>query len=205
MSLPREEQQVISYLTLRTLIGAAGIALPLLCPLVNYILSGSVFAPSISDYYYTPARNLFEGILFVLGFFLLAYKGYDARDSIIANFGFAFALGVALIPCQSSYFAIHFLSAALLFGVFIWFSLAQFTKDKDGVRSSRKKIRNRVYVICGWIMVACVVVIGLSHAFMEETLRDNYHIVFWFESIALLAFGFSWLVKGELLWKDAIE
>jgi hypothetical protein len=27
--------------------------------------------------------------------------------------------------------------------------------------------------------------------------------VFWLEALALWAFGFSWFVKGETLWKDA--
>ncbi|MBI1768397.1 MAG: hypothetical protein HY015_08340 [Bacteroidetes bacterium] len=201
---PREEQQIISYLTLRVLIGAAGIALPVLCPIVTYILSGYFFMPSISDYYYSPARNIFEGILFVLAFFLLAYRGYDTRDSIIANFGFAFALGVALLPCQSSYSAIHFISAGLLFGVFIWFSLVQFTKHKGDVKSESKVTRNRVYVICGWVMVASIVGIALSEIAMSETMRAQNHVVFWCESIALWAFGCSWLVKGEVLWKDEV-
>jgi hypothetical protein len=28
--------------------------------------------------------------------------------------------------------------------------------------------------------------------------------VFWLESSALWAFGFSWFVKGETLWQDAL-
>ena len=31
---------------------------------------------------------------------------------------------------------------------------------------------------------------------------EALHYVFWFETIALWAFGISWLVKGEFLLKD---
>jgi hypothetical protein len=115
-----KDNQIISYLYLRMLIGACGFVLPLLCLIYGMIYG---IQDSISDYYYTSLRNVFEGILFVLGFFLLTYKGYESKDNRFANLGFLFALGVALCPCnypQAWVRITHFTSAFLLFSVFIW-------------------------------------------------------------------------------------
>ena len=65
-----KEPQLISYIYLRILFGACGFVLPMLCIIYGVFY---VFKDSISDYYYTSLRNVFEGILFVLGFFLFTY------------------------------------------------------------------------------------------------------------------------------------
>ena len=77
-NIPRKDQQVISYLALRKLIGLTGVLLPLLLPVGCLIYGESIsIQDSISDYYYTETRNILVGVLFVLGFFLLAYRGYE--------------------------------------------------------------------------------------------------------------------------------
>lgn len=201
----RKEDQIISYLTLRKLIGLMGIILPILLPLGVWILGGDApIQDSISDYYYTKTGNVLVGILFVLGFFLLSYKGYDNQDNFIANLGFLFALGVALFPCQSEFkvvWIIHFASATLLFLVFIWFSLIQFTKSlKEAVVVTKSKRQsNAIYIACGWIMIACIVIIGISLFMLSERQRANINIVYWLESTALWAFGYSWLTKGKFM------
>lgn len=131
----REEEQVISYLHLRLLIGVCGSFLPLAC-LFYGLLPGHEVADSVSDFYYTGMRDIFVGILFALAFFLLTYKGYEAKDSIVANLGFFFALGVALFPCKDSA-DVHSLSAFLLFCVFIFFSLVLFTGTINATASIR--------------------------------------------------------------------
>jgi peptidoglycan/LPS O-acetylase OafA/YrhL len=187
----RKEQQVIPYLHLRLLIGVCGSFLPLAC-LFYGLLPGHEVADSVSDFYYTGIRDIFVGILFTLAFFLITYKGYEAKDSIIANFGFFFALGVALFPCKGFHPNVHLFSAFLLFCVFIFFSLVLFTKSRDDKR-------NRVYRICGWIMVVCIVGIGVTFTSRFDGTREAYNITFWLESIALCAFSISWLTKGEFI------
>jgi len=180
------------------LIGACGILLPLSCIYYAFVL-GHGLQDSISDFYYTDVRNVFVGILFVLGFFLLTYKGYEPIDSRFANAGFYFALGVALFPCKGDYYYIHFISAFLLFSVFIFFSLKLFTLSvkKKGHAPDRDK-RNAVYVACGWIMVACIVIIGLTFAFSSlKDIRLGFNTTFWLETIALISFAISWLTKGR--------
>jgi len=203
----REKRQVISFLLLRTFIGAIGIALPIVLVIGGSIYHGGFeIQDSISDYYQTRVRDIFVGILFVLSFFLLSYRGYKRIDNVIASFGFLFALGVALFPNQNPRIAIqitHFVSAGLMFSVFIYFSLYLFRKGKDrSERSIQKNRRNRIFFVCGIIMILCLLCIGLSFILISEEHRSEYKLVFIFETIALWAFGFSWLTKGKILWNN---
>jgi hypothetical protein len=97
---------VVSYLTLRKLIGVLGIMLPATI-LIFALLSSQRILTSISAYYYSGLRDIFVAILGVLGLFLVTYKGFAKADlpvrrllsdqtaSTIAGIG---ALGVALFP-----------------------------------------------------------------------------------------------------------
>lgn len=205
----RNQQQIISYFTLRKLIGVLGIILPLLMVIFKYISEKSTVVEfSISDYYDNgSAGYVLVGVLFVLGFFLLSYKGYEKIDDRASDVGCIAALGIALFPTTSSIKAVHimhFVFAFLLFSTFIFFCLYLFRKTSGAKTVTKKKVlRNRVYVTCGVIMIACIIGIALASFNILGTAAENYHLVFWFETIALFSFGFSWIVKGELLWKDA--
>ena len=147
------------------------------------------------------------GVLFALGFFLFSYKGYAPIDNRAANFGGIFALSVALCPTTDDNLLVHklhFVFAFLLFAVFIFFSICLFRKsDPAKVCTPQKKSRNRIYLVCGIIMIICIAGIAVGQFFLEE-LSNRYHLVFWLESIALVSFGFSWITKAEFLfWKDA--
>ena len=202
---PEKNDQVISYYGLRVLIGATGILLPLLLIISNLVTNNTLHIEfSVSDYYDNgTAGDILVGILFVLGFFLMTYKGYDKTDSRAANFGCVFALGVALCPTTSHNNVIHimhFVFAVLLFSVFIFFSIYLFRKSDTakGVNKQKDK-RNRVYFTCGIIMILCIAGITLSMLVFEPA-SIKYHLVFWFESIALIAFGISWVTKAEFLY-----
>jgi hypothetical protein len=201
---PAKNDQIISYYALRILIGATGVLLPLLLIIGNFIAYNNFNIEfSVSDYYdNSTAGDILVGILFVLGFFLMTYKGYDKTDSRVANLGCVFALGVALFPTTSTNNVVHimhFVFALLLFTVFIVFSIYLFRKtDPNTIRTKQKDKRNRVYLACGIIMIACIAGIAMGMLVFEKA-SEAYHLVFWFESIALIAFGFSWVVKAEFL------
>jgi hypothetical protein len=200
---PTTNNQIISYYALRILIGATGILLPLLLICGNLITNNTLAIElSVSDYYDNgTAGDILVGILFVLGFFLMAYKGYERIDSITANLGCIFALGVALFPTTSNndlVHSMHFVFATLLFSVFIFFSIYLFRKSGLGNRTKQKDNRNRVYLVCGIIMIVCILGIALSMYFFES-LSETLNLVFWLESLALMAFGFSWITKAEFL------
>lgn len=203
--------QIIHFRTLRRLIGWIGILLPLILAIGLFFCSSKEpIQDSISDYYATRMRDFFVGFLFVLAFFLLSYKGVKGdEDNIIANLGAFFALGVAIFPTTHSVKTvriIHFIAAILLFAVFVYFCLVIFRRGLPRPRCTEMKcLRNRIYAACGIIIIVAITAAGISFKFVEEEIRNQYNLIFWLESVALWAFGFSWLVKGGLLFKDQNE
>lgn len=200
--------QIISYRTLRRLIGWIGVLLPLILIIgLSFFENSDTIQDSISDYYGTKMRDFFVGFLFVLSFFLLSYKGYkENEDNFIANLGALFALGIALFPTTHPYKSvriIHFVSAVLLFAVFVYFCLVIFRRRlPDPHCTEMKCVRNRIYLVCGIIIIIAIALAGTSFYFIDEKIRNQYNLIFWLEAIALWAFGFSWLTKGGLFFKD---
>lgn len=206
---------VISYLALRKTIGFLGLLLPFILMIGGWIASGSFdVEPSISDYYYTKLGSVFVGTLSVVAMFLFAYKGYETADRIAGFLGCVFALGVVFFPTapcpepegyQKIFGYLHFAFAGLFFTVLIFFSLVLFTKSSTSHRmTGRKKMRNTVYHVCGYIMIACILGIAVFSIWFdpEDCKVEDGDVTFWLETIALMAFGASWLVKGELILKD---
>ena len=90
---------VISYLTLRRIIGILGIAFPVILAAGNCLFGNHhAIQTSISSYYHTIMRDVFVGILTAVGLFLFTYKGHNFIDNLAGNLGCVFALGVAFIP-----------------------------------------------------------------------------------------------------------
>ena len=198
-----EDGLIVSYLTLRRVVGVLGVALPVVVAVWGLVLSGEL-QPSISDYYSLRTRDAFVGILFTIGWFLFTYRGYEREDDIAGDLACLFALGVALFPNSGTdrESRIHFASAAAMFFVLGYYSLFLFTKSRGAV-TPEKRIRNRIYIGCGVAIVVCILLIGLYSWLLTNTAVAALKPVFWLESLALWAFGFSWFVKGETLWKDS--
>ena len=99
--------------------------------------------------------------------------------------------------------ALHLSFAALLFLTLAYFSLALFTKTAPDKTLTRRKLqRNAVYRVCGYTILVSIflmVVVALPEV---KTLVERLTPVFWLESVAVVAFGVSWLVKGETILKD---
>lgn len=194
----------------RQLIGYLG----LLLPFILFGLAGLRPTPglprwetltSVSAYYYSGAVAAFVGVIFALALFLFTYRGYknDRVDRWAGAAGGFCALGVALFPTSppgavsapswwsQTMGTIHYISAISLFIVFIVFSLWLFRKTKvpKGEKLPYdKRWRNRIYLMCGVVMVASVLWAGSSFFTGAP--------IFWPETMALSAFAVSWLVKG---------
>jgi len=197
-------QVIVSHLTLRRVVGVLGVALPVILALWGFVLCRALeLQPSISDYYSLRTRDAFVGILFTVAWFLFAYRGHERKDNIAGYLACLFALGVALFPNSGSGWekAVHFASAFALFLVLSYFSLCLFTLSK-GVLTPQKIKRNRIYRVCGLIMLTCIALIGLYYWLLADTPLSKFRPVFWLESFALWSFGLSWFVKGETLWRD---
>jgi hypothetical protein len=236
MSQEQPSDLIISYLSLRRIVGAIGILLPFVLR-IGIIAFSDQIPYSISSYYYSPMRNILVATLCALGVFLIAYKGYDGLDTGITNVAGGAAIGVAFFPTSDPSFSpawvghvhpvfatVAMLSLALMALQFtqtwpvggpvvagkakrnwrqdikrIW--LALFFRYQ-GPDSPRKLQRNRIYSACAWLILLGVV-LGGAQNFWPESVKEVTQWLFWFEALAVVAFGFSWFVKGETIFKDA--
>lgn len=204
---------VISYKTLRIAVGILGITLPLIMILGTLILDKEFpILNSISSYAHKRIANGFVGILCAVALFMFSYLGRDFKDNFLGHFTGLFALGIAFFPNNlanpwTTINIIHFCSSILFFGSLIAFSLWLFPKTDQETISAQKKKRNTVFKICGYTMIICIALITLYMAWLIKIFPNSgwFQPVFWLESFALLAFGISWVTKGQLIFKDLIE
>jgi len=217
------DPRVISYRTLRRAVGITGMALPVVLVIGSVTFGGCMeIQNSISSYYHTNMRDVFVAILAATAFFLFAYKGYNHKDNIAGNIAAVFALGMAffpesatepLPPCIKETMknnvinAIHYFSAGGFFLTLSYFSLFIFTQ-KDENPTEMKLKRNKIYRICGFIMIACIVLIAAYSVCSKsggcKTVK-TINPIFWLETVALWAFGFSWFTKGETIFVNKNE
>jgi len=201
-----------SYLSLRRTVGLLGVLLPFVLAIGLMMFFNQGIQSSISYYYHTAMGDVFVGIVCVIGIFLYSYKGYEPIDDIVGNFACIFAIGLALFPTHADPAHpdwaghIHSICAALFFLTLSYFSICLFTKTgSKQIKSNVKLLRNQIYLACGYIMLLCIFLIGLIHipalAELNAQLKE-YSPVFWFEAIAIVAFGISWLIKGEAILHD---
>ena len=176
---------VLSYLSLRKAVGIIGFALPFVLASGKCLFQSPGLQASISCYYYT--------------------------DKIAGILACVFAVGVAFFPTNPCtgvaqhklIGALHLSFAALLFLTLAYFSLVLFTKtDPMKIPTRQKRQRNAVYRICGYTILVCIFLIVVGKLPGIETHVEWLTPVFWLESIAVLAFGVSWLIKGETILKD---
>jgi hypothetical protein len=213
---------VISYLNLRKAVGILGIALPIVL-IIGFALldKGCSFPPTVSHYFYTNLGTYFTGTLCAVSMFLFSYKGPEKTDARAATIAAICALGVAFFPTNPPRIldncvkvslsanlvrnAFHYGFAALLFLTFAYFSLFLFTKTSDIIPTPQKLIRNVIYRSCGLIIIICIMGILLLTILDDQdklsTQKANIY-TFILETIALFAFGSSWLVKGGTILKD---
>jgi hypothetical protein len=211
-SVPEGSPLVVSYLDLRKAVGIIGLALPFVLAFGNILLHGIRIENSVSSYYYTDMRNVFVGSLCAIGVFLMSYRGYDRRDAIAGNLAFVFAIGVAFIPTTPLPYptpkekligGVHLAFAALLFLTLAYFSIKLFTETDPHKTPTRQKLqRNAVYRVSGYVILACIGLIAIAALPPVKALVDWLEPRFWLESIAIVAFGVSWLIKGETILKD---
>ncbi len=202
---------IISYNTLRRSVGILGIALPLIMVVGSIALDNeNQILNSISSYAHLRIGNGFVGILCAVSLFMFSYLGYDYKDNIAGHLAGIFALGIAFFPnntCDPSTIInkLHLISASLFFLTLIYFSLRLFPKsDKDKKDWGKpKKNRNKVYYTCGFTMLGALLSVAVIMIWFKNVLwLMDLDPVFWFETIMLVAFGISWITKGQMIFKD---
>lgn len=195
-------------------IGVIAVLLPLIVHLAAFPLKDCVHGKmhSISAYYHTDAQDILVGLICALAFSFLAYNGHSKTDMIFSKIAAFSALGVALIPtsifegeyvcigpdgsCIREY--IHLACAVILLLTMAVFSLFIFTHREEGVPiHPRKKFFYRFY---GITILVSLGLIAVYVIFLKDIYPDlsNKQPIFWLESICLVAFGSSWLLKSKL-------
>jgi hypothetical protein len=209
-----EENYLISYLSLRKLIGILGMTLPLILAVGGKLIFNLDIEPSISDYYHTGMRDVLVGSLWAVGAFLVIYKGYELVDNLLAKFAGLCAIGISLFPTpagEENFLSMdwvgwmHHIFAVCFFLSLVIFSLALFTRTKQGVPPTEMKlVRNQVYIICGLIMLTCLLLMALYKILPEPNQQPiaPFKPIFWLETAAILSFAISWFVKGEGILRD---
>jgi len=197
-----------SYLALRKAVGWIGILLPFVLMLGGFLIfKEDIALKNLSVYYHTGMRNVFVGSLCAISLFLFFYKGYDKWDNRMGSLAGFFALILAFFPTvkEGPYdwqAHVHFYSAACLFIILSGISLFLFTK-KESYPTNRKLKRNRIYIICGSLMIASLIAAEIFIIFFDDD-HPKSTFVFWAETVTLVSFGISWLTKGGTLYPDKI-
>jgi len=99
----------------------------------------------------------------------------------------------------------HVIGAAIMFlylGLYCMFVLTRTVEERhlsNGKTRPSKARRNRFYVICGGIIIACAVALAFKQLLPDDNIFWNANnLTFWVEAIALWAFGAAWAAKGRL-------
>ena len=192
---------VFDYRALRLLMGLIALALPFVVTALS-----TTDLSSISASYYTEARDAFVGMLFVVSAFLWAYNGHAPAEGRAGKIASLAAILVALFPtacdsCKSGIVSvIHYLAAVTLFSILAYFCFRFFRKNTKGqLRMSKKWRRDKIYLACGTVMVACMLIAAVANLTLSEETLKAWQVTYWAEAIALGAFGVAWIVAGKYL------
>jgi hypothetical protein len=194
-----------SYFRLRRGLAAISFALPI----VLWLGTGRHTPPgSISAYYYfAPGhagppgtmRDVFVGMLWAAGSFLVFYRGYSAAENWALNLAGAAAVAIALSPMDwpadaawSLHGRIHYAAATVFFLAIAYVCLARSGDTLTLLPAAAQRGFRRLYYILGTLMVAAplaVVVVG--------RLVPNSLVLWGVEVAGIDVFAAYWLVKSR--------
>jgi hypothetical protein len=200
-----------SWFLMRLVVGILGVLLPLLLIVGNALLFPGAAVPlgSLSAYYHTGMRDVFVGILWVIGVFLITYMSFHWNwDNVITIVAGVAAIVVAIFPTnvpaggmqtplqqkigQGIVAHVHF-GAAAVFVILLAIMSFRFGRREDVIG------RNRSWRILHW---ACGGAILAAVAFLAVAEWAGLHsigglsVLLIVEVVTTVAFGISWLVKG---------
>ena len=205
MKQTKEERM---YLRVRNICGFLGIILPWIA-----LFSASLTPHPNDEWWWSISATYYQtdalvGVLTPASIVLICYIGYNFWDRIVTTLSGLCGLGIILFPCRVSWLepgtrvgffqlpievsqTLHTICAVFFFLLLAINSICLFTKSK-GVMTSRKKVRNSIYRICGWGMIALEVAFAVA-----KLLPAPGYLTMILEILLLTLFGISWLVKGE--------
>ena len=213
------------YLLIRTVVGLIGISLPL--ALIAGTGVGTVpLGRSLSSYYHSPMQDVFVGSLCVIAVLLASYlAGQPWTWDFLLSLGAGLALlvvvffpvqrpgqtpaapwcGSAPLPSGCSPVQqlfgdqmterIHLIAAAVCFVLLAALSFLFARRERA---NGGKLAAPAVHTLCGMTLLAAVCAAGLAG--VEEFDLWPLPPVYAAETVAVWAFGISWLLAGRNLW-----
>lgn len=182
-------------------LGVIALALPFVLLAGDSLVTQTfVVRESIGGYYFTAMRDILVGSLCAMGILLLRAVANRSRALSGAVAGIA-AIVTALFPpaapgsVPSIIAPIRTASTALLIILSAYFVFS-FINTIDPERSAmpQQRVHNRIYLWCGLAILASVVITILLIFLRPATY--NVGLIFWLESIWLVAFGVACLLRG---------
>ncbi len=201
---------------LRRSVGVIGLGLPFVLAVGNDIFARrAIVLNSLSAAYFTDMRDVFVGSMSAIGVFLICYR-YAKPDEVVTTIAGVLAIVVALfhttpddkaIPVSSTgrlVALVHLSAAGALLLLMAYICLFLFTRTNPAVTpvTRQKHVRNGIYYGAGLVIIVSLLLAGASY-FLPPSTRAAVKPLFWLESLAVIAFGVAWLVKGETIFKDA--
>ena len=221
-TLSTQEQ---AFYRLRRSIGLVGLCFPFVLVIGGFAFSNleQAVLPTLSHYFFTPMRDVFSGLLVAIGIFLISYKGYSSpggigSDAFLSTTAGILSIMVAFFPFQDCSDAACTLPQAFLsesivqwihYGAAIGFlyilsimARRNFTQTGNQPVDPDKERRNRIYRNSGktiQIALAVLILVAAIGFFVPrfEAFADKTAIILVLESICIIAFAISWLVKGR--------
>lgn len=176
-------------------IGVIALAVPIVLPLVG----GYDGHYSISYFYHVPAtRDLFVGLLWALGLFLILFQGLSRMENLLLSAAGVFLILVAMVPtgidqCSDSMFSWHAAFAVAFFACLFVVALVFAKRRLSFILWPPLRERfKRAYNLAGCAMIALPLLAWAVHLVDG---RDCGHAIFWIEAAAIAAFAFFWFTK----------
>lgn len=197
-----------SFLWTRFIVGVIGVSLaPVLIAGDRVLFGADSLLPALSDYYHSPMRDWFVGSLFAIGAGLLVYMADRKNwlDFWLSSAAGCCAVVVALFPTNPVDGPVTWVSVVhAVFAVLMMLLLTAICLrfgEREGSRDDRSRRQQRrwrrFHRACGLVIVGALV---FTAACVGLGLLQRYAALLG-ESVAVAAFGLSWLVKGTELWQ----
>lgn len=200
LAAPRRPE--IDHRTIKLLVGVIAMGLPLATSSLAAAPLGSISA----SYFAGPwPRNIFVGLLIAVASLMLAYNGQSRREMLFAKVAASAGVLVALFPCgcdiplnAEARGSVHYPAAATMFVILAGFCWS-FYRRAIAKGHGQARARATLYLLCAAAILSSVAVLAANAASNDGIARVVPRIVFIGESLALVAFGTSWLVASRVL------
>ena len=216
------DPMVRAYFLMRSVNGLLGLFLPVIVIAgdIWWFHNGLPLRGSVSAYYHSDMRDIFVGILFVIGFFLILHKLFrrDPENLVSVIAGVA-AIGVALFPTsveEKSDRPMHVVFAVVFIACLGLISLFFGIRESHAPREQGPRTAIGAPRFWKWFhysMAGLIAFAGGFIGFMSIWDASGTAVIGWLdeysvligEIIVAIAFGLSWMTKGSALELDLKE